>query len=406
VRHYRHYPAHAKFGGSSAYRWMKCPGSIKMAEMTPPREPNRYMLEGTAAHELAELCLKNGQDPLEYVGRTLRGVEVTDEMRQCVDVYVKDVFGVAHSTPRMRLEVETRVVLSEDCFGTVDAIVFDPDTDWLYVWDYKHGAGQGVEAQGNQQLLFYATLAMKAHESKNFAGCTAKIVQPRFYGIDSDMAIQSVELDVLDLIENLMAVEKAIALAKADDAPLVTGSHCYWCPAFDACPAAFAYASQIAAAEFVPLESIADEGSKHPLAAPLDYFDAERMGKMLKLAVFCEKWAGNVRQRVRHEAWNRHITPEGCKWIKGNPRTVWSDEADAASVLLEQYGGDFIKPVTPAQARKKLGKAKFQQQLGDLVMVKEAAPMLTTEDNTRRAITPDFDQHLNDFEDFTHGENQ
>lgn len=396
--------AHAKFGGSSAYRWMQCPGSIKMADATPPREPNRYMLEGTAAHELAEICLTAGHDAEEFIGRVVRGIEVDEEMAQCVQVYLDDVRSVVHSNTRMKLQVERKVVLNDECFGTVDAMCFDPDTDWLYVWDYKHGAGQGVNAEGNQQLLFYATLAMKANESKTFAGCTAKIVQPRFYGIDSELAVQAVDFDMWDLVENLMAVEEAIAIAKSDDAPLVPGTHCHWCPAFDTCPAAFEYAAQMAAAEFQPIDRIADQGDRWPLSQPIDYFDEERLGKMLRLATFVEKWASNVRQRIRHEAWNRHLTPEGCKWVKGNPRTLWINEAEAAEVLLEQHGADFIKPITPAQARKKLGKAKFQKALGDLVEVKESAPVLATKENTKRAITPDFEQYLNDFEDFTEGE--
>ena len=48
--------AHAKLSASGAERWLTCPGSIK-AEESIPDKSSKFAMEGTAAHELAELCL-------------------------------------------------------------------------------------------------------------------------------------------------------------------------------------------------------------------------------------------------------------------------------------------------------------------------------------------------------------
>ena len=50
---------HAKLSPSSSDRWLACPASIVRAPETED-EGSEYAQEGTAAHALAEHCLKNG----------------------------------------------------------------------------------------------------------------------------------------------------------------------------------------------------------------------------------------------------------------------------------------------------------------------------------------------------------
>ena len=67
--------AHSELGASSCERWWNCPGSVAASRGMPNRSSPAAEL-GTAAHEVAELCLRNGQDALEYVGRTVNGIEI------------------------------------------------------------------------------------------------------------------------------------------------------------------------------------------------------------------------------------------------------------------------------------------------------------------------------------------
>ena len=53
--------AHAKLSPSSAYRWIACPGSIRLSAGIPDTS-SVFAEEGTAAHELCELCLRDRTD--------------------------------------------------------------------------------------------------------------------------------------------------------------------------------------------------------------------------------------------------------------------------------------------------------------------------------------------------------
>ena len=48
---------HAKFGASSAYRWLGCPGSYKMSENLPSHTSS-YAEEGNLAHSILDHALK------------------------------------------------------------------------------------------------------------------------------------------------------------------------------------------------------------------------------------------------------------------------------------------------------------------------------------------------------------
>ena len=50
---------HAKLSASGSARWLSCTGSVK-AESTLPNTTTPYAMEGTAAHELADMCLSDG----------------------------------------------------------------------------------------------------------------------------------------------------------------------------------------------------------------------------------------------------------------------------------------------------------------------------------------------------------
>ena len=56
---------HARLSPSSAARWLACPGSV-VANENLPDTSSSYAEEGRRAHEIAESCLKNNVDPMEY----------------------------------------------------------------------------------------------------------------------------------------------------------------------------------------------------------------------------------------------------------------------------------------------------------------------------------------------------
>lgn len=55
---------HAKLSASGSSRWLNCPGSVK-AEEPYPNETSSFAIEGTRAHEVADLSIKNKVRPEE-----------------------------------------------------------------------------------------------------------------------------------------------------------------------------------------------------------------------------------------------------------------------------------------------------------------------------------------------------
>jgi len=129
-----------------------------------------------------------------------------------VQIYLDDVREVVNRPGKDAVEwrVEERVEFDDECFGTVDCSAYDPREAWLYVWDYKHGAGVRVAAPGNAQLLFYATAAA-TKLNRPLSGITATIVQPRHLEAASAGVISRVEYDVIDLLEHASAIKTAVA---------------------------------------------------------------------------------------------------------------------------------------------------------------------------------------------------
>ena len=118
-------------------------------------------------------------------------------------------------------------------FGTVDAAALVDRT--LEVIDYKNGAGVTVSPVQNPQLMFYAAgvLAKLPGDLIQFIKLT--VVQPNAIGVPP---VRSWEISVVDL---LMWVDEVlvsgVASCARDDAPLVPGDWCRFCPVVHACPA-------------------------------------------------------------------------------------------------------------------------------------------------------------------------
>ncbi|NIV34001.1 MAG: DUF2800 domain-containing protein, partial [Anaerolineae bacterium] len=86
-------------------RWLECPGSVQLAERMPDDDVSLPSATGTAAHQLAEECLKTGRYPARYKGKRYHvdgfDIEVDDAMVYGVTLYVK-YCNLLHSPGDMR----------------------------------------------------------------------------------------------------------------------------------------------------------------------------------------------------------------------------------------------------------------------------------------------------------------
>ena len=180
--------AHALLGASSAHRWIVCPPIIQL-EASIQDEDTEYTLEGTAAHELAELKLQYQIGKLTKATFTKRfnKFKKTNEKYYCAemddktDEYVTIVMERYNSYESASIELEKRVDFSKwvpEGFGTSDVVILADNM--IEIIDLKYGAGVKVEAFQNPQIMLYALGAYATYDLLyDFKKIKMTIVQPR-----------------------------------------------------------------------------------------------------------------------------------------------------------------------------------------------------------------------------------
>lgn len=390
-------PAHSKLGASSAYRWMSCAGSVALSERMPKRE-SEYAAEGTAAHTLAEACLKRGFDATEYVGETMgvAGVPeftVTEEMAEAVQVYLDTVRG-DRADGDVPL-VEHRFALTEfhpAFFGTNDACLYKPAERKLVVYDYKHGRGVAVEVERNPQLMYYGLGAATA-ESRPLDVVELVIVQPRAQHRDGP--VRRWQTTAQDLVEYAADLVEAAARTEASDAPLAAGDWCKFCPAAPVCPELKKRALDAAQVDF-------NDNNGEPILRDPAVMTPDELGAVLDAADIIEQWYRSVQSHANAEALAGRL-PSGWKLVEGKQgNRKFRDEAEARMALLElgvepEHQNVEPKLRSPTQIATVLkqrygfkGKAA-DEAIADLVTREPGGPRLVRESDPRPAIARDPD---------------
>lgn len=352
---------HARFGGSSCSRWMNCVGSTCLiGGRESPDSP--YAAEGTAAHEMAERCLNEGdRDALLYVGETAANGHVfTEDMAAAVQVYIDAVWAEVDAAPDAHLHVEQKFALADDMGGTNDALVYTPSRKRLAVFDYKHGVGVSVFADNNAQLKFYAVGAALSNKWA-LRDIELVIVQPRAFDADKYGPIRTWQTDPVELIdfsnEITNAVQAAMLVTTLGDAHenLKAGEWCKFCPAAAACPAR---EKEFLAKADLQFGSIVDI-TKEDLPA-VDTMDTERLSRILAAADLLNDWIGQVQAEVTRLLLDEGVPVPGWKVVEKIARAKWveSDEKIAAYLALaHDLNEDDLRPrklVTITEAERQI----------------------------------------------------
>lgn len=372
--------AHATLGASNAHRWSVCGGSVK-AEQGLGDKTSSFAQEGTAAHELGEICLKSGDDPTDWVGRNLvemHSWQVDDDMAHHVSTYVEYVRNAAKGADDVLYE--QRVDYSDwvpEGFGTADAVILKGDT--IQVCDLKYGRGVQVDADNNPQGMLYALGAYAEYgflsEFKRVVIC---IVQPR---LDH---ISEWEISVKDLLKWAEWISYRAEVALSDDAERVPGEkQCRFCKAKATCKALYDYTESIIMSEFEDLD-----------AASPDSLTDKQIRLVLEHKSMIEGWLTSVESYVRDRL-DAGESFDGFKLVEGRSIRRWVDEGQAADALSDTLGDKLYtkKIVSPAQAEKMLKKDQ-RGVMSDLVVKPKGKPTLAPESDKRPAINAtddDFD---------------
>jgi len=243
---------HARFGASGAYKRALCPGSVQLCS-TLPSKSSKYADEGTAAHEVLELMLKEGipnADTAFANPKFANTKPITDlwavevAYQHLAPIAQEAVDGGGFYNLEARVEFPSEFAPGE-CFGTADFIAWNPQTGKLTVADYKHGAGVAVYAKGNKQLAQYGVgaayrLLQSAHATPSAIDLI--IVQPRAqHKVEEDEPITGVltwSISAEELDAEAGQLDQEILACLDPEAPLVPGTvQCRFCNAIDVCPA-------------------------------------------------------------------------------------------------------------------------------------------------------------------------
>lgn len=221
---------HSTFGGSSAERWGKCPGSLILArQIVTPSDESPWAAEGTEAHSVAERILSGWAPP-----STVDPDMVRHGQNYAAGIHVyKELYGA------LTIGVERKVISNRypDVGGTIDALVDARKARTIVICDYKFGAGVPVSPVDNEQLKFYAALALESmfpETDGQFAGdVILSIFQPR----SVDAGWKEWGTDGQDIYRYKLGMYERVEAVKQGDVSLEPGKHCRWCEAKPVCPA-------------------------------------------------------------------------------------------------------------------------------------------------------------------------
>ena len=235
-----------------------CPGWVNWASKFPER-PSAEADLGTAAHEMAAQMIEALSTNKTVDIDTFRGLIDTPAPNGVI--YDKDMFlgareyhraisGIGSPIPAgQRIHgVEQRLEMPQvhpECWGTVDAWIYDMEKNQIHVIDYKYGH-LPVRHIYNWQCICYGAgwlnhiLSMHpSQESKDRISASVSlhmvIIQPR-----ANHALGTVRDSILSAEEfksSIGILHDNAAISMGPSAKVVSGKHCMYCPAVHDCPA-------------------------------------------------------------------------------------------------------------------------------------------------------------------------
>lgn len=361
---------HVRLGGSKIHRVIACPASARLEELAGPDVAGPHAVEGTVAHHVGETCLRTrGHDKAlqTFLGVTIEGVKVTQDMLDAVKVYVDWGENIMSSAPQAKVLLEHQVSMAalnppEPMRGSADFIAVIKDLRLLIVGDYKHGKGHVVEVTGNKQTRYYALAALLTLPPEEVAGIEKvqmTIIQPRAFHPDGPIRSETIGVEeLLDFAEDVLQAARA---AQDDNAPANPGEHCLFCRASSTCPAKGNRALAVAQEEFTA------EALPAVATLPLETVAAMVSQIEPKLALV-ESWLKDARKLLQEKLEAGETVP-GFKLVAKRATRIWSDvekvkawaQLDAGLAESDIYTTPEL--ISPAQMEKLVGKKNMPAQL-------------------------------------------
>lgn len=373
---------HALLSASGAHRWLYCTPSA-MLETQFPDTSSSAAAEGTLAHELSELKVRNYFYSVEFGKRKLTAAISKlkkqelwdDEMMGYTDEYLDYIKKTALALPNQPyVAIEKRVDFSAyvpEGFGTADCILIG--NELVHVIDLKYGKSPDgrVSAEGNPQMALYALGAYETYKLLYpVKRVKMTIVQPRLSDGISEWECSMEEL----LAWGNYVKEKAALAIKGEGDYRPDAKTCKYCRARSRCRAR--------AGENVKLAFFTDK--KPPLIGN------DEVGEYLNQGEDVAKWLGDLKDYALSECLAGNDVP-GWKAVEGRGSRNWTDMDLAFDTLTSNGINDTVlwerKPLTLAQVEKVVGKKDFNDLVGSFVVNAPGKPALVKESDKREAIS-------------------
>lgn len=242
---------HSPLGASGTYRWMACTGSValmaalSMVDDTDGGAEPAYRVEGSAAHEIAGLCLSTGTELWDQADKEFCGVPIARLDLPAIQTYLDLCrrLGATALTYRDWIEhgIGEKMVDRPHpyFFGTVDFAAINVAR--LVLVDFKYGAGVIVDAVENPQVMYYAWgIILELPDLPDEFPVYIYICQPRAYGESPIKEWETTAGFIREwgrdvLIPAMKRAAKQLEV-DADGGTFSAGEHCRFCPAKLACP--------------------------------------------------------------------------------------------------------------------------------------------------------------------------
>lgn len=371
---------HAKLSPSAAERWINCPPSVVLSEQfEDTRSP--YAAEGTIAHSLAEIKLKDlhggiSKEAYEAEHERIKTHELYHpEMEQYTDEYAAAIYKtfkeLEEDTGQLFTESRVHIDLDKDLktFGTADCLILSPGT--LHIYDFKYGKNVEVSAVDNPQLKLYALGALNDFDFIfGIKTIHLHIIQPRMNNF-SDFTLTKEEL--IDWFNT--TVKNAAADAARGDGEQKIGEWCLFCRA-----------KAICRKQQQRYDILEEDDEK--LLPP--YITNEEVGKLITRLRGVAAYLKALEEYALHECLTGGFIPD-YKAVEGRSNRTFTDQRKAFEVAQSEGGIDKAmlyeqKPISLTALEKLLGKKKFNEIVGDFVIKPEGKPTLVPSTDKRPAI--------------------
>lgn len=365
---------HAFLSPSASHRWLMCPPSAKL-NAALPNQSSPYAKQGTDAHELCAYLVEKAlgrdvKDPTENLDY------YDEEMQMCAEGYAEFVMQeleLARQTcPDTEVLIEQKVDFSkwvEGGKGTADCILLSDGT--AEIIDYKNGLGVMVSSEseefgGNPQLMCYSLGVIDMFDGiYNIDTIRMAIYQPRR---DNLSVYEMSKADLLKWADEVLA--PTAALAMKGEGEFKAGSHCQFCKCKATCRKRAEFNLEMAQYDFAMPDTLED----HEVEAILMKVDQ------------LTSWADDVKEYALNQALQGKEY-ENFKVVEGRSVRKYTDE-DAVAFAVKDAGFDpYEKKLLGITAMTSLlGKKKFEDLLGGMIMKPPGKPTLVPKSDKRPAM--------------------